>query len=230
VNHEGAGHQLKLDKATATDTASLLFQRGYSGRAAIGTADDDYQCITVFADGTIWHEALTVNRLSGAVRSPGGLIDATTQQRPVLLLPSTVRDIWRSNADCPDTPRAFTIANSSASTLTLATNDAEQLITSGMHNVAMVRVWKISKSPAQPVWIDWQLAHNQVRVTDAAQIAGWTAGETLRLGDLSPTGTNTLNMFAIDLSRHLLSARVSVFRQRGFKLSVVTCPRQIGPD
>jgi len=35
-NHEGAGHQLKINKSTATDTASVLFQTGFSGRAEFG--------------------------------------------------------------------------------------------------------------------------------------------------------------------------------------------------
>ena len=38
LNHAGSGHQLKLNKAGADDTASLLFQTGFSGRAEMGTA------------------------------------------------------------------------------------------------------------------------------------------------------------------------------------------------
>lgn len=33
LNHDGNGHQLKLNKAAAADTASLLYQSGFSGRA-----------------------------------------------------------------------------------------------------------------------------------------------------------------------------------------------------
>lgn len=36
--HQGAGHQLKIDKAASTDTASLLYQDNGSGRAEIGLA------------------------------------------------------------------------------------------------------------------------------------------------------------------------------------------------
>lgn len=35
-NHAGAGHQQKINKATAGDTASQLYQTGFSGRAEIG--------------------------------------------------------------------------------------------------------------------------------------------------------------------------------------------------
>ncbi len=59
-NHAGAGHQLKLNKAEATDTASLLFQTGYSGRAEMGTAGDDDFHIKVSEDGSAWRESMTI--------------------------------------------------------------------------------------------------------------------------------------------------------------------------
>lgn len=37
LSHDGAGHQLKINKSTGADTASLLFQTGWSGRAELGT-------------------------------------------------------------------------------------------------------------------------------------------------------------------------------------------------
>lgn len=40
-NHAGASHQLKLNKASSTDTASLLFQSNWSGRAEMGLAGND---------------------------------------------------------------------------------------------------------------------------------------------------------------------------------------------
>ncbi|AXQ96005.1 hypothetical protein LV780_19745 (plasmid) [Cereibacter azotoformans] len=38
LTHDGAGHQLKINKALAGDTASLLFQTGWSGQAEMGLA------------------------------------------------------------------------------------------------------------------------------------------------------------------------------------------------
>lgn len=66
-NHAGAGHQLKLNKATAGDTASILFQTGFSGRAEFGTAGSDDWSVKVSPDGTTWHTALTADRNSGAL-------------------------------------------------------------------------------------------------------------------------------------------------------------------
>lgn len=75
LNHAGAGHQLKINKATAAATASLLFQTGFAGRAEMGIAGLDDFAIKVSADGATWTEALRVDaqtgRLSGAAVQSG---------------------------------------------------------------------------------------------------------------------------------------------------------------
>ncbi|MCV9937028.1 DUF2793 domain-containing protein [Boseaceae bacterium BT-24-1] len=69
-NHAGTDHRLKLNKAGAARTASLLFQDGFSGRAEIGLAGDDQLRIKVSSDGASWTEALVVDRTSGLVTLP----------------------------------------------------------------------------------------------------------------------------------------------------------------
>lgn len=64
-NHEGAGHQLKINKAAAGDTASLLFQTGFGGRAEMGIAGTDDFAIKVSADGAAWSTALQFDAASG---------------------------------------------------------------------------------------------------------------------------------------------------------------------
>lgn len=66
-NHEGAGHQLKINKGAAADTASVLFQDAFSGRAEMGLSGDDDFHLKVSADGTTWIEALVVEGASGHV-------------------------------------------------------------------------------------------------------------------------------------------------------------------
>lgn len=73
-SHEGAGHQLKLNKAAAGDTASLLFQTGWSGRAEMGTAGSDDFSVKVSPDGSTWHDGLVIDRTNGAVMIPGGAV------------------------------------------------------------------------------------------------------------------------------------------------------------
>lgn len=70
-NHAGGSHRLTLNKAAAAETASVLFQDGWSGRAEFGLAGDDDFRVKVSADGSNWREALTIDRASGAVSLPG---------------------------------------------------------------------------------------------------------------------------------------------------------------
>lgn len=70
LSNEGAGHQLKVNKFAAGDTASLMFQTAFSGRAEMGLTGDDNFHVKVSADGASWKEALVVNRTTGAVDFP----------------------------------------------------------------------------------------------------------------------------------------------------------------
>lgn len=65
LSHVGAGHQLKVNKAAAADTASLLFQDNWSGRAEMGLAGNDDFSIKVSADGSSWAEALRFEAATG---------------------------------------------------------------------------------------------------------------------------------------------------------------------
>ena len=65
LTHDGAGHQLKLNKATAGDTASLLFQTGWSGRAEMGTTGSDDFAFKVSPDGSLWHTAIAIDAATG---------------------------------------------------------------------------------------------------------------------------------------------------------------------
>ena len=69
-NHDGDGHQVKVNKAAAGDTASFLFQTAFSGRAEIGTTGDDDFHFKVSADGSTWNEAIVITRSTGAVSFP----------------------------------------------------------------------------------------------------------------------------------------------------------------
>lgn len=74
MNHAGTGVQLKLNKAAPAETASLLFQTGFSGRAEMGTVGgDDFQ-IKVSPDGAVFHEALVCSGADGQVLVPNGLV------------------------------------------------------------------------------------------------------------------------------------------------------------
>lgn len=73
LTHAGAGHQLKLNKATSGDTASLLFQSNWSGRAEMGLMGDDHWRIKVSPDGSAWTDAITIAADTAAVSIAGML-------------------------------------------------------------------------------------------------------------------------------------------------------------
>lgn len=66
LTHEGAGHQLKVNKAATAETASLLFQSNFSGRAEMGCAGEDAFSVKVSADGAAWTLALRLDAATGA--------------------------------------------------------------------------------------------------------------------------------------------------------------------
>lgn len=66
-NNVGAGVQFKINKAAASDVASLLFQTDFSGRAEIGlTGDDDFH-FKVSSTGSSFNESLIVSAATGLV-------------------------------------------------------------------------------------------------------------------------------------------------------------------
>lgn len=73
LSHDGAGHQVKINKSTQTDTASLLFQTGWSGRAEMGTAGNDHFAIKVTSDGAAWNIGLEIDSDTGKTAFPSGV-------------------------------------------------------------------------------------------------------------------------------------------------------------
>ena len=65
LTHTGAGHQLKINKAAPSDTASLLFQTAFSGHAEMGLMGDNQWRIKISPDGSSWTDAITVDPIIG---------------------------------------------------------------------------------------------------------------------------------------------------------------------
>ena len=72
----GAGDlRVTFEKEAVGNTVSQLYQSNWSGRAETGLIGDDDFHLKVSADGTIWREALVVDRASGRVAFPSGTGD-----------------------------------------------------------------------------------------------------------------------------------------------------------
>ncbi|NBX02696.1 MAG: DUF2793 domain-containing protein [Alphaproteobacteria bacterium] len=65
LNHNGHGIQAKLNKNTSGETASFLYQTGFSGRAEFGTVGDDNFTLKVSPDGSTWFDALKIIAATG---------------------------------------------------------------------------------------------------------------------------------------------------------------------
>jgi hypothetical protein len=82
LSHDGTSHRLKLNKAAAGDTASLLLQDGHSGRAEIGLLGSDALHVKVSADGSSWTEVLRVDQATGQLVLPVGQLGFPAAQNP----------------------------------------------------------------------------------------------------------------------------------------------------
>lgn len=83
LTHNGAGHQLVINKASTSDTASLLFQSNWQGRAEMGCSGSDAFSIKV-TDGAEWRTALAFDSATGL--ASGAAIQASpTDLAPGLL-------------------------------------------------------------------------------------------------------------------------------------------------
>ncbi len=67
-NHAGDSHRLKINKAAAADTATLLFQSGWTGHAEMGLAGNTDFSIKV-SDGSEWKTGLAIDN-GGRVTKP----------------------------------------------------------------------------------------------------------------------------------------------------------------
>lgn len=66
-NHEGAGHQMKINKASETDTASVLFQSNWSSRAEIGLTGSDDFLVKTSPDGQTFAPTILARSSNGDV-------------------------------------------------------------------------------------------------------------------------------------------------------------------
>jgi uncharacterized protein DUF2793 len=65
--HDGSDHRLKINKNGVGDTASLLFQTDFNGRAEMGLAGEDAFSVKVSADGVNWVTAMRFDPATAAV-------------------------------------------------------------------------------------------------------------------------------------------------------------------
>lgn len=91
-SNDGSGHQIKVNKATETDTASLLFQSNWAGHAELGlTGSNDFQ-IKTSPDGGQFSSALSVRADTGYVGIGTAWPEATLQVEGAIKMKLLERD------------------------------------------------------------------------------------------------------------------------------------------
>lgn len=222
-NTPGSGDlRLTLNKNTQQNTASALFQTNYSGRAEFGLTGDDHWHVKVSADGENWLDALKVDKDDG-VASVRGLRFLPTQGDIACLLftpgAAGATSIYRVDAPSPQNPRPAILDSVSGDRIMLATTDAGLLFHPDMQGVSHARIWNTSKVPAESAWASAYASATEIRVTDETDIADWTIGETIQLGDPGGGSGYDGRVVVLDISPMLANLFGSVFPQKGIAVT-----------
>jgi hypothetical protein len=69
----GASFNFTLNKSAPSNTASIIFEDGFSGRAQVGLTGDDNFHFKVSANGSTWLDAFDINAATGQVSAPYGI-------------------------------------------------------------------------------------------------------------------------------------------------------------
>jgi hypothetical protein len=183
-DHVGGSHQMKINKADDTQAASLLFQSNYEGRAEMGTMWGHEFRIKTSADGVQWQDVMVADNSTGAARFPSGIAHAATGKRQsgLILLPEAPGGTAIFEPRSQGTGAAK-LASISADIVTFTTDAAGEFFSPAMRGRSMVRIWNVTKTPAQPAFAKWDSAANQLQVSNAGAVAAWSAGDTIQLGD-----------------------------------------------
>lgn len=76
-NHVGNGHQQKINKNASGDTASQLFQTGFSGRGEWGLIGNDHMGLRTSPNGSIFNDAMLASKDDGHMSFPNGIYNGT---------------------------------------------------------------------------------------------------------------------------------------------------------
>jgi len=111
-SHEGDDHRLKVNKAATGDTASLLFQNGFSGRAEMGLCGTDGFAVKVSPDGAAWHDSMVVDPATGVVSLPADPSSVGLVRQSLIATKGTV--FTTSSASFQDTGLSVSITPKAA--------------------------------------------------------------------------------------------------------------------
>ena len=65
LSHDGSDHQLKINKATDSDTASIVFQSNWVGKVEAGLTGNNDLSVNYSSDGFAWNTGLVMSSATG---------------------------------------------------------------------------------------------------------------------------------------------------------------------
>ncbi len=96
-----------IDKEADGDTASLLFQSGFSGRAEVGLVGDTDFVFKVSADGATWTDAIRIDKDTGLAllaSDPSAAMHAATKQYVDQIVAAQDAMVFKGVIDCAANP------------------------------------------------------------------------------------------------------------------------------
>ena len=196
-NHAGAGTQIKVNKNASGDTASYLFQTGFSGRAEFGAIGDNDFTLKTSPDGSAFTTALIVSNSDGALRvginlrpsaNDGAALGTTTVGWADLHgATGFTWNIANGNAVVTHSSGIFTVSTGDWRITTAGTNAASAVTVGGTQTLTSKTIALGSNT------VSGTLAQFNTAVTDAdlASLAGseTLTNKTVNLGSNTLTGT-----------------------------------------
>lgn len=160
-NNNGHGHQIKINKSQLSDTASLLFQTGFSGRAEFGLAGDDQFRIKTSSDGTNFNTALVADAATGHI----GIGEITPSAALTVSGHMSVEDPSSGSSLSTDVSASQTDITSTANNGNLSIRQAgDGTIVLNTNNEDILRLQDGVITALMPVQLD---SHSTVNLPDA---------------------------------------------------------------
>jgi hypothetical protein len=128
ANGGSGDFQLKLNKETASDAASILWQTNFSGRAEFGTLGDDNFTLKTSPDGSAWFDVIKMIAATGRIAFKSiatGLSAAGANQAAATAITKTMSEFTTVAASTggrlptPEPGEFFFVANKGANALSL---------------------------------------------------------------------------------------------------------------
>lgn len=201
LSHTGQGHQLKINKAAESDTASLLFQSDWSGHAEMGLAGQNAFSVKVSDDGTTWAEALRLDSNTGHASGSAVQTDVADATDGRLMtvgafgLGSTGSNTQIADIDATDTPagvyRYITTTvgaenlplelQNSYGSIRIERNSTSRLRQTAWRNNFDHGIW--TRTYLSNAWSDWRQIYDQTTILGpVSQSAGIPTGAIIERG------------------------------------------------